>query len=77
MIVIKKKEKSVKYGESRGKSKHRKNENSNEKEADSRSNDNVRYGDVFGDENRNENEPKNIDLPNEKEENGANDDTSK
>lgn len=77
IVVIKKKEKSAKYGEPRSKSKHRKNENSNEKKADSRPNDDVRYGNVFGDENRNENEPKNIDLPNDKEENGANDDMSK
>lgn len=77
IVVIKKKEKSVKYGEPRSKSKHRKNENSNEKKADSRLNDDVQYGDVFGDENRNENEPKNIDLSNDMEENGTNDDTPK
>ena len=75
IVVIKKTEKSAKYGEPRSKSKRaRKNENKNENKADSDSNDGAQYGDIFGEENPSENEPKNIDLSGEKEENGANDD---
>ena len=75
IVVIKKTEKSAKYGEPRSKSKRaRKNENKNENKADSDSNDDAQYGDIFGEENPSENEPKNIDLSGEKEENGANDD---
>lgn len=77
IVVIKKKEKNAKYGEPRSKSKRaRKKENRNVNKADSDS-DGEQYGDIFGEENKNENEPKNIDLSNDKEENGANDDTSK
>jgi len=74
IVVIKKKEKNAKYGEPRSKSKRaRKNEN----KSDSRSNGDVQKGGIFGEENQSENEPKNIDLPSDKEENGANDDASK
>ena len=78
IVVIKKKEKNARYGESRNKSKRtRKSKNKNVNKADSDTNGDEQCGNIFGEENKNENEPKNIDLSNDKEENGANDDTSK
>ena len=71
IVVIKKKEKNAKYGEQRSKSKRaRRNGN----KTDSRSNGDAQNGGVFDGNDRNENEPKNIDLSSDKEEDGANDD---
>ena len=71
IVVIKKKEKNAKYGEQRSKSKRaRRNGN----KTDSRANSNAKNDGVFDGNVLNENEPKNIDLSSDKEENGANDD---